>query len=142
MKIAIITGASSGMGREFVYALDQDEEFDELWVIARREQRLKELQEKVRAKVRVLPLDLLEKESFYTVKNLLEADQPEVAVLVNAAGFGIFGPFEERSMERQLDIIDLNDRALTAMCHLVLPYLSEGSRIPISTSTARRRPMC
>ena len=129
MKIAIITGASSGMGREFVYALDQDEQFDELWVIARREQRLQELQEKVRARVRVLPLDLLEKQSFETVRALLEAEQPEVAVLVNAAGFGVFGPFEDRSMERQLDIIDLNDRALTAMCHLVLPYLAEGSRI-------------
>ena len=45
MKIAVITGASSGMGREFVYALDRDEEFDELWVIARREERLSALQE-------------------------------------------------------------------------------------------------
>ena len=51
MKIAVITGASSGMGREFVYALDRDEEFDELWVIARREERLLALQEKCRAKV-------------------------------------------------------------------------------------------
>ena len=44
MKIAVITGTSSGMGREFVYALDRDEEFDELWVIARREERLLALQ--------------------------------------------------------------------------------------------------
>mgnify|MGYP000024302911 FL=1 len=58
MKIAVITGASSGMGREFVYALDRDEEFDELWVIARREDRLRELQSKCRAKVRPLALDL------------------------------------------------------------------------------------
>ena len=58
MKIAVIIGASSGMGREFVYALDRDEEFDELWVIARREDRLRELQSKCRAKVRPLALDL------------------------------------------------------------------------------------
>ena len=43
-KIAVITGASSGMGREFVYAIDKDIELDELWVIARREDRLLELQ--------------------------------------------------------------------------------------------------
>ena len=57
MKIAVITGASSGMGREFVYALDKDQAFDEIWVIARREQRLLELQEKCRAKIRPIPMD-------------------------------------------------------------------------------------
>ena len=129
MKIAIITGASSGMGREFVYALDADEEFDELWVIARREERLKELQGKVRAKVRVMPLDLTDRRNFDVVGEALEREKPEVAVLVNAAGYGVFGPFEERDMLRQLDMIDLNARALTAMCYLCLPYLTEGSRI-------------
>ena len=129
MKIAIITGASSGMGREFVYALDKDEQFDELWVIARRRERLEALQEKVRARVRVMALDLFEEESFDVMRAALEAEQPEVAVLVNAAGFGVFGPFAERDLQTQLRIIDLNSRALTAMCYVCLPYLKEGSRI-------------
>ena len=154
MKIAIITGASSGMGREFVYALDADEEFDELWVIARRRERLEALQEQTRARVRVMALDLLDERSFDVVAETLAAEQPEVAVLVNAAGFGVFGAFAERDLHRQLNMIDLNSRALTAMCHLCLPYLKEaagsitwaacprGSRCRISTSTARRRRMC
>ncbi|MBQ9045181.1 MAG: SDR family oxidoreductase [Oscillospiraceae bacterium] len=129
MKIAIITGASSGMGREFVYALDADEQFDELWVIARRRERLEALQEKTRARVRVLALDLLDARSIAIVREALAAEQPEVAVLVNAAGFGVFGPFAERDLDRQLNMIDLNARALTAMCHICLPYLREGSRI-------------
>ena len=129
MKIAIITGASSGMGREFVYALDRDEEFDELWVIARRKERLEKLREKTRAAVRVLAMDLLDLQSFAEIEALLREARPEIAVLVNAAGFGVFGPFAERDLKTQLDIIDLNDRALTAMCHLALPYLAEGSRI-------------
>ena len=129
MKIAIITGASSGMGREFVYALDRDEEFDELWVIARRRERLEALQEKVRARVRVMALDLFEEKSIDVVAETLAAEQPEVAVLVNAAGFGVFGPFAERDLQTQLRIIDLNARALTAMCYVCLPYLKEGSRI-------------
>ena len=129
MKIAIITGASSGMGREFVYALDRDEEFDELWVIARRRERLEALQRQTRARVRVLALDLLERKSIDVVADALAAEQPEVAVLVNAAGFGVFGAFAERDLERQLNMIDLNARALTAMCHICLPYLKEGSRI-------------
>ena len=129
MKIAVITGASSGMGREFVYALDRDEEFDELWVIARREQRLLELKEKCRAKIRPIVLDLQTRESFALYRQLLEQEQPEIAVLVNAAGFGLFGAFMDMDMDRQLDIIDLNSRALTAMCYMSVPYMKKGSRI-------------
>ena len=129
MKIAVITGASSGMGREFVYALDRDEEFDELWVIARREQRLLELKEKCRAKIRPIVLDLQQRESFALYRQLLEQEKPEIAVLVNAAGFGLFGAFMDMDMDRQLDIIDLNSRALTAMCYMSVPYMAKGSRI-------------
>ena len=129
MKIAVITGASSGMGREFVYALDRDEEFDELWVIARREQRLLELKDKCRAKIRPIVLDLQQRESFALYRELLEQEKPEIAVLVNAAGFGLFGAFMDMDMDRQLDIIDLNSRALTAMCYMSVPYMNKGSRI-------------
>ena len=129
MKIAVITGASSGMGREFVYALDRDEEFDELWVIARREQRLLELKDKCRAKIRPIVLDLQQRESFTLYRELLEQEKPEIAVLVNAAGFGLFGAFMDMDMDRQLDIIDLNSRALTAMCYMSVPYMAKGSRI-------------
>lgn len=129
MKIAVITGASSGMGREFVYAFDKEEKFDELWVIARREDRLAELQDMCRTRVRPIALDLGKRESFGEYKALLESEKPEIAVLVNAAGFGLFGVFEEMDMDRQLDIIDLNSRALTAMCHMSVPYMRPGSRI-------------
>lgn len=129
MKIAVITGASSGMGREFVYALDKDEEFDELWVIARREDRLIELKDKCRARIRPIVLDLQQRESANVYKALLEEHKPEIAVLVNAAGFGLFGAFMDMDLDRQLDIVDLNSRALTAMCYLSVPYMKKGSRI-------------
>ena len=124
MKNAVVTGASSGMGREFVYALDRDEEFDELWVIARREERLSALQEKCRAKLRPIVLDLQKRESYGVYQALLEQEKPEIAVLVNAAGFGLFGAFMDMDMNRQLDIIDLNSRALTAMCYMSVPYIN------------------
>lgn len=129
MKIAVITGASSGMGREFVYALDKQQKFDEIWVIARREQRLEELKPKCRAKIRPLPWDLLLRESLDKYRDLLAEEKPEIRVLVNAAGFGLFGTFSEMDLNTQLDIIDLNDRALTGMCYLSLPYMSRGSQI-------------
>jgi len=129
MRIAVITGASSGMGREFVYALDREEAFDEIWVIARREERLEELKAKCRNPIRPLVWDLQKRESLYAYRELLEKERPEITVLVNAAGFGLFGVFSEMDMDRQLDIIDLNARALTGMCHLSLPYMRAGSRI-------------
>ena len=129
MKIAVITGASSGMGREFVYALDREEQFDEIWVIARREYRLEELKAKCRNPIRPLVWDLEKRESLYAYRELLGKERPEIAVLVNAAGFGLFGTFDEMDMDRQLDIIDLNSRALTGMCRLSIPYMKAGSRI-------------
>ncbi|MCR4805549.1 MAG: SDR family NAD(P)-dependent oxidoreductase [Clostridia bacterium] len=129
MKIAVITGASSGMGREFVYALDREERFDEIWVIARREYRLEELKAKCRNPIRPLVWDLEKRESLYAYRELLEKERPEIDVLVNAAGFGLFGTFAEMDMDRQLDIIDLNSRALTGMCHLSIPYMKAGARI-------------
>lgn len=128
-NIAVISGASSGMGREFVYALDKEHNFDEIWAIARREDRLLELQDNVRAKIRPVVLDLLDRESLTEFKSLLEAEKPCVKVLVNAAGFGLFGTYTEMDMEKQLQIIDLNDRALTGMTYICLPYMSEGSQI-------------
>ena len=86
MKIAVITGASSGMGREFVRQLDRDEAFDELWVIARRREMLEEITKEVRASVRVIPLDLAQSESYAEYRGLLDQFRPQVAVLVNCAG--------------------------------------------------------
>ena len=129
MDIAVITGASSGMGREFVYALDKQQQFDEIWVIARRLERLEELKFKCKASIRPIPLDLEKRESFDVYKNLLEEHRPNIRVLVNAAGHGLFGTFTDMSMSRQLDIIDLNARALTAMCYMSLEYMDKGSEI-------------
>ena len=141
MKIAVITGASSGMGKEFVFAIDKEFELDEIWVIARREEKLKELGEKCRAKVRAVALDLSDRESFAVYKGILETEKPEIQVLVNAAGCGLFGTFTEMDMDRQLDIIDLNDGALTAMCHMSIPYMPEGSHIINLASNSSWQPV-
>ncbi len=129
MKIAVITGASSGMGREFVTQLDRDEQFDEVWLIARRKDRLEELQASVKAKVRAIALDLGKRESIDEYKALLDEQKPEVAVLVSAAGFGHFHAFVDIPLDTQCDMIDLNSRALMAVTYVTLPYMNRGSRI-------------
>ena len=128
-KIAVVTGASSGMGREFLRRLDETESFDEIWAVARRRDSLEALQEGLRANLRPLAMDLTEAGSWKEYAALLEAERPAVAVLVNAAGFGVFGAFEERDLENQLNMIELNDKALVRMTGLTLPYMDRGGRI-------------
>ncbi len=127
MKIAVITGASSGIGEEFVKQIDKDEKFDEIWVIARRRERLEAL--KANAPIRVLPLDLTTDEAYEEYKQLLDELKPEISVLVNASGFGYFRAFTEDPLENQLNMIDLNSKGLTAMTYLSLEYMKAGSRI-------------
>lgn len=129
MNIAIITGASSGMGREFVTAIDKAFDLDELWVIARRADRLETLRSECRAAVRPISLDLLDRSAWNTLAALLKEHTPNVKVLVNAAGFGRFGAFADITLETQLQLIDLNSTALTAVTHLCLPYMGEGGKI-------------
>ena len=129
MKIAVITGASSGIGREFVYAIDREAQLDEIWVIARRKDRLEELQEKCSHRIRAIALDLSEDAGIAEYKDLLQAEQPEIHLLVNAAGFGVFGPFADSDLEKVLKSARLNAISLTAMCHISLPYMKRGDSI-------------
>lgn len=129
MRIAIVTGASSGMGREFVSAVERTDNPDEIWVIARRAERLEELKNQIKTPVRPLALDLTKKKSFDEIKKLLKAEEPDVCTLVNASGFGVFGKFTEISLEEQERMIDLNSKALMKMTYLVLPYMHEGGKI-------------
>ena len=129
MKIAVVTGASSGIGREFVYAVDKQYSFDEIWVIARRAERLEELKGKCRNTIRPVALDLAADADLKAYAELLEKEKPEIALLVNAAGCGVFGPFEEKELDALLHSARLNALSLTAMCHLSLPCMKSGSAI-------------
>lgn len=129
MKIAVITGASSGMGREFALQLHKEEQFDEMWVIARRADYLESLRPLVPCPLRVIALDLLQEDSFRTYAELLEKEKPQVSVLVNCAGFGKFGRYDQIPLEDCLRMIDLNCKALVAMTQLTLPYMTRGSKI-------------
>lgn len=129
MNIAIVTGASSGMGREFVRQLTGYVTVDEIWAIARREDALRSLNAEVSMPVRPVPLDLCREESFAQFQALLDAEKPNVLLLVNAAGFGKFGAFGNIPPEEEYRMIDLNCKALVAMTRLVLPYMTAGSHV-------------
>ena len=129
MNIAVITGASSGIGREFVLRLDEKHSFDEIWLIARRGQLLLDLQPQLKAKVRVLSLDLTKQQSIDEYATALKEAQANVTVLVNASGFGRFGAFSDISLEDMLEMTDLNSKALVSMTYATLPYMTKGAQI-------------
>ncbi|MBR5439239.1 MAG: SDR family NAD(P)-dependent oxidoreductase [Clostridia bacterium] len=129
MNIAIITGASSGMGKEFVIQADARYQLDEIWVIARRTERLLELQDEVKTKIVPLSLDLTKTESFETLKQKLEEENPNVKLFVNSSGFGKFATFTESNIESNANMCDLNLKAMIMATQIVLPFIHEGGKI-------------
>ena len=141
MKIAIVTGASSGMGREMVFRLaDRYGGFQEIWVVGRRKERLDALDGKVPVKLRKFPLDLTKKEDLEILAAALAEKKPEVRFLVNAAGFGITGPVGSFPEEEAASMVRLNCEGLTAVTELVLPYIPDNSRILQFASAAAFMP--
>ena len=129
MKTGIITGASSGMGREFVKMAAARGDLEEIWVIARREDKLKELQKEVSVPLYILPLDLLKAESYEIFQQKLEEKRPEVTFLVNASGFGRFARYDQIPLQDDLDMIDLNCKAMVNITKRTLPFMPNGSHI-------------
>ena len=85
-KICVITGASSGIGKEFFTEIVADTHFsfDEYWVIARNAERLEELKALTSTPVRAIPLDLSKESSFEEYKRLLEEEKPQISLFVNS----------------------------------------------------------
>ena len=130
MKIAIVTGASSGMGRETVIQLaDRFGGLDEIWAVARRKERLDELTGQVPVRIRKFPLDLSDKEEIGKLKETLKEVKPDVKILVNAAGYGKTGAVGTIPEEESAGMVRLNDEALVRVTEAVLPYISDNSRI-------------
>ena len=92
MKIALVTGASSGLGREFVRQIAEQGKVEEIWAIARRRDRLEALQSISAVPIRVLALDLTRPGDMEYLRNTLQDELPDIRILVNAAGMGRMGP--------------------------------------------------
>jgi short-subunit dehydrogenase len=130
-SIAIVTGASSGVGREFVRQFDQGAggPLDEIWLIARRREVLEDIAATCKTATRVLALDLTDEASFETISAELDRGQPRVQWLVNSAGFGKFGDFNTVDEKDTRDMVKLNCLAVVESCYRVLPHMGPGSSI-------------
>ncbi|MCI1208960.1 MAG: SDR family NAD(P)-dependent oxidoreductase [Treponema sp.] len=151
--ISIVTGASSGIGKEFVRLLFKKGTVDELWLIARRKDKLEELTGELKATgseqdfpvLRILALDISGSSGAKAVGDLIKktaaAGGITIRMLINGAGFGTYGTFESTDLDRELDMIELNCVTLTALCGYTLPYMQQNSIIINIASLASFLPL-
>jgi uncharacterized protein len=161
-KIVIVTGASAGMGKEFAVQISADSDADEIWLIARRADRLHLLYEELddlknegiaagvkRPVPRIIEMDIGGREGASRFAALLKSEKDAaestggftIGMLVNNAGFGTYGSFEETAVDRELDMVDLNCTALTGICGYALPYMQKGAVIINTASLASFLPL-
>lgn len=117
------------MGRDFVKELIKIKSIDEIWMIARREERLKAMETKGNGKLRAFAMDLTDIEMFHVLETILKAEHPQIHYLVNAAGAGRMGKVEEIDYTDHAFVLDINVKALTCMTRICLPYMQKGSCI-------------
>lgn len=148
-RIAIVTGASSGLGAAFARELDRDPVeagvLDELWLVARRADLLEQVAGGLsRLRPRVVALDLCAPGAAAELEALVARElgpDDRLALLVNNAGLGTYGTFVQTGLERQLAMVDLNVRVLMELCWRLVPFMGPGSRLVNVGSLAGCQPL-
>lgn len=135
-KIAILTGATGGLGKEFVKQI-VIEDIDEVWAIARNQEKLSELRTQYGEKVVPISIDLSEMEGIRQIEELLQVHKPHVEYLINNAGLAKMGKYDEFSLEEIDNTINLNCKAPVMLSRICIPYMGKGSKIlNISSASA------
>ncbi len=130
MNIAIITGASSGIGQELARQLDKElGKTDEIWLLARRKDPMEELAGTMKIKTRTIAIDITNQAAMKQFGEILSIEQPKITVLANCAGIGSYGEFLRQNSEDISAMVKLNIVALTQMTKMCLPYMKKGSSI-------------
>ena len=127
-KIAIVTGANSGLGKAFVELLLR-ESLDEIWAVARSEARLQEVQQLDRSRIRIFSADLTDLATLVPFENALAEEKPSVRFLVNNAGFAKFADYASLDIHESSNLIDLNAKAVVQMALRTIPHMTAGASI-------------
>lgn len=128
-QIAIVTGASKGLGREFVKLLVKENEITEIWAVSRNRDKLQQLSNEFGNKIRIIPIDLSNRNCFKELETLLENEMAIIKYLINNAGFAKFCSYDDITIEESLNMIDLNISAVVALGLICIPYMEKGSHI-------------
>lgn len=129
-EVALITGASSGIGRDM--AMDLASRSWDIIVIARREENLIALQDEIESKystkVYVWPMDVTLESNLLALETKIKEHDFFVSLLINNAGFGSSGYFHTLDIDRELNMIDLNIKALVKLCHMFSRIMVDNRR--------------
>lgn len=140
-RIAIVTGASSGLGKEFARQISRYQTIEEVWCIARQPEKLQETAEELGSKIRTFSVDLSKKKQIKAFRKNLEQENVSVKILVNSAGFAKFCSYDDLSLDRSLNMIDVNIKGVVAMGLICIPYMNKGSYIINIASIASFQPL-
>lgn len=137
-NIAVITGASSGLGVKFLEAVvKRYPQLDEYWILARRKERLDKLAGKYKnKKVVAIEVDLSDEASYDGLIKRLEEEKPQVRVLINNAGYEKSGKFADMRQADILNMISVNIKGMTLIQRILLPYMQKGSYTIITCSVS------
>ena len=140
MSIAIITGASSGLGAEYARQISQKNRVDEIWVIARRVDRLEALKKELSTPTRIFQIDLSAENDMERFRQTLAEEKPDVEYLIHAAGFGKIGTYKQIDRKASMAMVRLNCEAAVDITESVIPYMRRKSRIIEISSTSAFQP--
>ncbi len=138
-NISLITGASSGMGKEIAMHIDTYN-LDEIWAIALEADLLETLKLECKTKVVPFALDLTNTASFDVIEAALKKDKPNIVWLANCSGYAKFGKTGQITPKQNANMIDLNCTALTYITEMCIPYMTKGARILQIASLAAMQP--
>ena len=139
-SVAVITGATGGLGREFVSELLK-ENIDEIWAVARNAEKLNELKAKFGEKVRPVKCDLTKADDIESVRVLIENERPDIKILINNAGMGKMGSYSDFSADDITRTIDINCKAVCLLCGYAIPFMAKGARILNISSASSFQPV-
>lgn len=141
MKVAVITGATSGIGWEAAIQIDRRfTSLDEIWIIGRREEKLLELQKLLKHSVRTFAMDVTDEQDMNEFENVLYKLNPNIRMIFQSAGMGLHGKFAEMTAKDQTAMIRLNCEALTHFTSMCLPFMRRNSHIINIASSAGMMP--
>ena len=139
-KIAIVTGASGGIGQVFVRELTK-EILDEIWVVGRNEQRLLALKDEFGGKIVPICKDLTKSEDLLSFSDLLKVQKVSVLWLINNAGIARMAPSKEFSFSEIEQTINLNCKASAILINLCIPFMEKGAKILNLSSASAFQPV-
>lgn len=140
-RIAVVTGANSGIGKEFVRLLSKMKEIDEVWAIARNKEKLASLVTAYGKKVIPFSIDLSDVKNIYEFEKTLIDSKVKITYLINSAGVAKICKYSEMDIDSSLNMINLNVSAVVAMGLVCIPHMTAGSHILNLASQASFQPL-